>query len=277
MSGPKVEQEIEEPTDRELLEYLGLDKDEIETALTENEMNIGFNLDSEIDVDYPSRTSKEPTPNQVNSYLTQNYYPDKKESSGQKSLYNGYVSRCVKHHDGSEYIWKSEEKTIGGAKGSALDGKYPALVIDLAGAYQSRVDQMKRSARDSDNFVRSGPERLLGLRNFVVKQPVEPVPEILRLDWTDMGIPPVGLRFWNELWDLLPQGHTVFCCVGGHGRTGTALAAMILVSSKMSAEEATELVRKLHCKEAIESLSQEKYLEELARARNSRVRKKGAK
>uniref|UniRef100_A0A7C5RUB2 Tyrosine specific protein phosphatases domain-containing protein n=1 Tax=Thermomicrobium roseum TaxID=500 RepID=A0A7C5RUB2_THERO len=87
-------------------------------------------------------------------------------------------------------------------------------------------------------------------------------PMLLRLDWEDMGVPPVGLAFWEKLWELLPEGVTVFACAGGHGRTGTALAAM-LIARGMSVEEAIEYVRRKHCPHAIETRGQEEYLRSL--------------
>ncbi|GBD19820.1 hypothetical protein HRbin28_00254 [bacterium HR28] len=88
------------------------------------------------------------------------------------------------------------------------------------------------------------------------------LPMLLRLDWEDRRVPPVGLAFWEKLWELLPEGVTVFACCGGHGRTGTALAAM-LIARGMDPEEAIEYVRRMHCRLAIETPGQEAYLRSL--------------
>ena len=93
------------------------------------------------------------------------------------------------------------------------------------------------------------------------------LPPIVRLDWPDMGIPPAGLAFWRALVNLLPpHGRVVVACIGSHGRTGTLLASLLIVTQGMTAREAIDYVRKHHCKKAVESLAQEKYLQSLSDA-----------
>jgi hypothetical protein len=251
----------DEPSNRELLEYLGLDADEIDEAMIGIEEADVKNGKQRFDSKYDTTKKK-----------------DTKQGSfwsGSNSAYN--YSRCSAKHDGSEYIYKVGKITIGGARGSDLDGKYPALVIDLAGIYCDRVDRYRREMDASKNFIKFGPERFDVLRDHVIKKQQNLIiPEILRLDWPDMKEPPVTLEFWLQLWELLPDGHTLFTCVGGHGRTGTALAAMMLVDDhKMSVKDAMDIVRKLHCSHAIETVSQEDYLKEIADQRGSSNRRKG--
>jgi protein-tyrosine phosphatase len=70
-------------------------------------------------------------------------------------------------------------------------------------------------------------------------------------------------------------GRTVCCCVGGHGRTGTALAALMLATDpQITAKESINNVRKLHCENAIESDVQEKYLAQLEIQRNKMLKEK---
>ena len=95
-------------------------------------------------------------------------------------------------------------------------------------------------------------------------------PSVLRIDNPDMGVPPVGYAFWERLAVLLPVGRVVCCCFGGHGRTCTALAALMIATDlKITAKEAIKNVRDLHCENAIESSTQEKYLELLAKERDN--------
>lgn len=246
--------ESDEPSNRELLEYLGLDSDEIDEAFNgiEDEVKTGSQRYKDR---YDSKDSKQST-----------FW------SGGNSAYGNY-SRCNAKHDGSIYIYKRGDITLGGARGSDLDGKYPELVIDLAGVYLERVERLSREMESLKDFVKSGPDRFNVLREHVRSDRVQlQFPEVLRLAWPDMKEPPVTIDFWRELWKLLPpSGHTLFTCIGGHGRTGTALAAMILVDDpKISAKDAMDLVRKLHCSHAIESTSQEDYIEEIAKARHAR-------
>jgi protein-tyrosine phosphatase len=53
--------------------------------------------------------------------------------------------------------------------------------------------------------------------------------------------------------------------MGGHGRTGTALASVLMASGKATdPDTAIELVRSKHCKRAIETYDQIDYLEIVA-------------
>jgi hypothetical protein len=262
MDGEIATDESDEPSNLELLEYLGLDEDEINAALDGTDMNTGL-------IRFENKYSKEPSASDVNTYLGGT-------TKGQSTF---AYSRCTKRHDGSEYIFKAGSKTIGGAKGTDLESKYANLVIDLAGAFCDRVERWKRDAESARLFIKSGPERFNVLKDFIDTSNTKiAVPELVRLDWPDMRKPPVTLQFWQEMWNLLPEGHTIFCCIGGHGRTGTALAAMMIAADrKMSAKKAIDIVREFHCKDAIETTGQEDYLEDIASVRDTKLRKKGSK
>lgn len=51
-------------------------------------------------------------------------------------------------------------------------------------------------------------------------------------------------------------------CHGGHGRTGTLLACLLVKFENLTPEQAIKEVRTRYCKEAIESKSQEKTIQE---------------
>jgi protein-tyrosine phosphatase len=107
----------------------------------------------------------------------------------------------------------------------------------------------------NNGFVKGCPAGFEKLKSFGV------VPNVLKLDWPDRGAPPVGLDFWRELRRLFQGGwNVVACCLGGHGRTGTCLAAL-LIEDGMSAKDAIGQVRTVHCVDAVESKAQEMYLE----------------
>ncbi len=95
---------------------------------------------------------------------------------------------------------------------------------------------------------------------------------VVVVDWPDYGFPPLANTFWQALHDKLKENapkdaagiaHVTFYCVGGHGRTGTALAAMAIAVAGQENGEAIELVREIYCSQAVESIAQEKYLEVL--------------
>ena len=83
------------------------------------------------------------------------------------------------------------------------------------------------------------------------------------------------------------SSRTIICCHGGHGRTGTALASMIIAdpkwekssekillgsghSSKYKVTDVIDYIRDRHCNKAIETTGQEDYLEKLLSQRFSK-------
>ena len=65
----------------------------------------------------------------------------------------------------------------------------------------------------------------------------------------------------------LEAGKKVHCgCIGGHGRTGTFLAALV---SEFGEKDAISYVRKNYCQKAVESSSQVKFLASTSGSRRS--------
>lgn len=83
----------------------------------------------------------------------------------------------------------------------------------------------------------------------------------IEVDWPDMGAPILAASFWKDLYDYLKKtkGKMLIFCLGGHGRTGTALACM-LVAARWKHRDAKNWIWKNYCKKAIESKTQEKYI-----------------
>lgn len=89
----------------------------------------------------------------------------------------------------------------------------------------------------------------------------------LMLDWKDGDGILLKPIFWQ---DLLAEIHehcykrVVVCCVGGHGRTGTALACMLGAAPSFTkvatAGACVSWLRKNYCKKAIETVDQEDYI-----------------
>jgi len=84
------------------------------------------------------------------------------------------------------------------------------------------------------------------------------------INWSDMGVLP--LTDFSEIvaWCMTQIKHGEkldIACVGGHGRTGTLLAG-ILVFQNYTADEAIEKVRKEHCNRAIETVAQEQLIKQ---------------
>lgn len=177
--------------------------------------------------------------------------PSASTTPGVTQYSTGYKS-CS--HPGDKVIFDFEGKQLFGSNNSSIDewsGKWD-LIIDLAGVV---------NVPNVVPFISAAaPKRFRALDKLVGKEKELPS-EVLRLYWNDMGIPPVGLNFWRALWAELPA-KTVIACMGGHGRTGSCLAAF-MISCGVDYYSAVETVRTEHCKKAIETVSQERYLHEL--------------
>ena len=70
------------------------------------------------------------------------------------------------------------------------------------------------------------------------------------------------LQFWLDLMAHVEKNKLklVVFCVGGHGRTGTAVASMLVVGLNYTAKDAITWVRTNYCEKAIESKGQEEYI-----------------
>lgn len=143
----------------------------------------------------------------------------------------------------------ADGRTVFGAQGAKLNGKgatdHVQLVIDCAGVYTK-----------GGRFVQEAPAQYQALDQG------QAGPDVIRLKWPDLSAPwQVGPGFWARLYQSLPHA-TMVCCVGGHGRTGTAIACL-LVASGMDPDLAILTVRTKHCRRAIETPEQEKYIRSL--------------
>ena len=155
-----------------------------------------------------------------------------------------FLPKCV--HDAAEVIVIDEVPIYcadGWGARKAPDG---AVVLNCTG-----------TPRHEDAYM---PKRWDVLRAHLDRAPVEEI----TLPWDDGGTPPVKATFWRALIELCAARKVplVIHCIGGHGRTGTALAA-ILIAYAIPADDAIAFVRKNHCDKAIETLRQERYLAEL--------------
>lgn len=83
------------------------------------------------------------------------------------------------------------------------------------------------------------------------------------LDWPDFGVPadpaPVAAALRTVL-DRARAGQNVEVgCLGGHGRTGTALACLAILAGHR-AEDAVDWVRAEYCSHAVETPGQEAFV-----------------
>jgi hypothetical protein len=98
----------------------------------------------------------------------------------------------------------------------------------------------------------------------------KPASRILLHPWRDWGSPERPRDFRQALkWILreLERGAVVeIGCIGGHGRTGSALACLLALQG-ITANDAVTRVRTRYCSEAIESQAQMRFLTAFARSR----------
>lgn len=104
------------------------------------------------------------------------------------------------------------------------------------------------------------------------------VPDLIRgqaptpwvaLDWDDGGVPDsIPIRYWHDLASVLAggqiDGNVGFYCMGGHGRTGTALSiTAALTGAVPEGEDPVEWLRDRYCEEAVETDEQCRYVEQV--------------
>lgn len=96
----------------------------------------------------------------------------------------------------------------------------------------------------------------------------EVMPDEMVIDWTDRGMPELRAAWWREFPKLVKEAgykEMVVFCFGGHGRTGTALASLMIANGiEKDPIKAIEWVRKNHCSKAIEGSEQELYIKWVA-------------
>ena len=165
--------------------------------------------------------------------------------------YAGKKWSCV--HDGSE--------TVVTIKGVRVHG---AAKTDINEAYLASHEKLLIVNLSALSLNLKPPVTLAGLPDgfkTLAKYTVKPT-EIM-VDWADMHAPLLRREFWTELLACAKRTKVtdvMFTCLGGHGRTGTALASMLIANLDWRVLDAAQYVRSQHCRESIESLDQVEYL-----------------
>jgi len=86
------------------------------------------------------------------------------------------------------------------------------------------------------------------------------------LDWPDMGVLDLGRDWWDAFAAHVKKSKSkvVMFCMGGHGRTGTALASLLVTFLGWGAKESIDWVHENYCEKAIETVSQMTYVYKMA-------------
>jgi hypothetical protein len=88
---------------------------------------------------------------------------------------------------------------------------------------------------------------------------------MIRLEWSDFSTPKIGRKEWDLIVERVRfhKGATV-ACMGGHGRTGTALAILgVLLGAISENANPVEFVRHIYCKKAVETAGQMQYVRDM--------------
>ena len=194
------------------------------------------------------------TNNVTKAYSTAQY--------GSASL-TGYRKFCG--HSGVRELWDLPNggSLYAGAE-AHLRGQY-SVIVDCTGYAFNAHGGVRASAshRTCPLTFDAGAEGFASLADHIA----QPTPRV-HIDWPDGGAPPLAPSFWAELL-ARASGSIAVCCVGGHGRTGTALAALYMAQhggagTDLTLTEVVGTVRKLHCAQAVETDEQVLYLETVA-------------
>lgn len=187
-------------------------------------------------------------------------------SSNSSAAYSSGGYKCGLTHKGQNVVFDIGGKRLAGATADNIPWHSASLVLDCTGTTYSSTP------KTPGKFITSGSDEFINLNKYM------PNPQVIKLDWPDMSAPHLlPLEFWRELFELLPTGLTVACCVGSHGRTGTLMTALTMASGALTVADVAMLhIRSIHCPYAVESYSQIDYLYELEeQARVARIPKVG--
>lgn len=160
-------------------------------------------------------------------------------------------------HSGGAFLKLPCGRTVGGAsdRGQWIPG-HTKLLIDCAGdEFRWKPVKLSGAASVLEKFIHSY--------------------EKLTLDWTDGCEPEVKAGFWATLIGEMtkPGDHIVFTCVGGHGRTGTSIASVLIEHSGLTDTQAIKFIRENYCNKAVETKEQTEYLAQLYEIARFRAKK----
>jgi len=158
-------------------------------------------------------------------------------------------------HKGSAPIAGSLYCTAEKDLASALRSESFKLVLDCTGRAKIQFEPAIQ--------VRKGSR---ALQRIVDRAKLRPPQAIVTIDWPDFGLPPAQPGFWLEIERWRNGGKVLAVCMGGHGRSGTAIACL-LAAGGIPSDEAIAMVRAQHCNSAVETDGQEAYVAMVEAAR----------
>lgn len=141
-------------------------------------------------------------------------------------------------------------------------GGRESQVMPMADQFDCIVSLLGTVKRTDQKFTLSRGSRRL-FRHLAAYQ--QRRNNLLCIDWPDMQAPRLDRGFWEALAADLAgiAGKAAIFCMGSHGRTGTALAALSQVSNYAPAMEQGDVIawlREEYCQSAVETSGQVDYL-----------------
>ena len=126
--------------------------------------------------------------------------------------------------------------------------------IGKTNVYATSMMELRHS-----ELIRLGPDLVICLHDDDLLPDLSHI-KVLKLYWPDMDIPNMSVKDWYEiLREITRYDKVLIMCLGGLGRTGTALAILGSLSGAISGDP-IRWVRENYSPMAIETPSQERYI-----------------
>lgn len=149
---------------------------------------------------------------------------------------------------------------------TAPDGRYSLFIAGAVGTRAKWRDfdltiDCGRALSSAD----MGTTMLLGTSPLVHEmQPfVDYTGSALQIAWDDRQPPDLPFEFFVELEKRI-EGKILINCQGGHGRSGSLLVLLMMISGGYDSLDGVTHLRAIHCPRAIESAGQHEYLDEFS-------------
>lgn len=167
-----------------------------------------------------------------------------------------------------------KEKTVANTNKKKCNGHTPTLALNLGnGVYAGSKYECKPYATNPNNFQVvlncTGTGMFSSCSHKIPfdwgHQFEKPATNEIVLDWYNNQAVCIHPDFWLKLREFVVDNYSkvLVCCEGGHGRTGTALTALMLTGKDWKTWDAIDYLRTNYCKDAVETQVQVDYLKDL--------------
>lgn len=149
--------------------------------------------------------------------------------------------------------------------------------------YVVAIDGIQYYCADKDGVIDFTGDAVFNLTGVPNVPQLSAIPELaphvdalykeIVIAWPDFGLPRVKPSFWQAMHDYAREQNWHKVCIhceGGHGRTGTAMASVMIACLKWDVPKAVNHIRKKYCDKVVETHDQCDYLCMLDYELNSR-------